>query len=236
MAINVGQANFANILPNSNTYSTSLVAGAADTHSQLSGADGFLYVEIAISGTYTVTGVEWGGFSMDLLDVNYASNINIRHYRYFLKSPATGRKKLTVNFNTTYVTTFVWVAQSFTNCGGINDHDWDGLALTPHVQTPTVGANDLVYLSGLSQRPIAHLKLDGVDYYYPSVLAHGNIEADQYVGQITGNLSPGTISVMTDAGASWTGYKVTNSWVKFSEAGGEPPEGSAEGSWWLLMR
>ena len=75
-----------------------------------------------------------------------------------------------------------------------------------------------------------------MDYYYPSVLAHGNIEADQYVGQITGNLSPGTISVMTDAGASWTGYKVTNSWVKFSEAGGEPPEGSAEGSWWLLMR
>ena len=233
MAINIGQSTFNNPTPvyPYTSYSTSQ---GIQEHVQLAGADGFLYIEIAISGSWTVTSASWGTQALTFYDVHYANNINIRHYRYYLTNPSVGRNSITVNFSGGYTTSFVWFAQSFTNCGGINDSGWSNLSSSVHTDNPTVADGDLLYGSSVSQRQIGRINMDGVDYNYPTMTAHSNVQAKQYAGQLSGPLTAGVTNVSFDSGSSF--FKNTNSWVKFTEAGGEPPVGSAEGSWWLLMR
>jgi hypothetical protein len=235
MAINIGQSTFNNPTPvfPYTSYSSPTVGGAKE-HVQLAGADGFLYVEFAISGSRTVTSASWGTQALTFYDVHYISNINIRHYRYYLANPSVGRKSITVNFNGAYTTSFVWVAQSFTNCGGINDSGWSGLSSSVHTDNPTVADDDLLYGSSLSLYPISRINIDSTNYYNPVYTAHSNVQGDQYVGQLSSPLTAGITNVSFDGGSSF--FQNTNSWVKFTEAGGEPPVGSAEGSWWLLMR
>ena len=84
----------------------------------------------------------------------------------------------------------------------------------------------------MSLRSITNVNLDGIDYFAPSFTVYANVQADQYVAQLSGLLTAGTNNVEIDAGAP--SFLVTNAWVKFSESA--EPSGSAEGSWWLLMK
>jgi hypothetical protein len=227
MAITIGNTSFDTILPGAASWSRTL-------HVQDAGTDPFLYVELAIDSTWTVTSVTWDGTPMNLYDVNVAvtPTTNIRHYRYYLANPSTGLQTITVNFNTTYTTSFVWHAQSLLGTSAIVDDNWTALANSPHTDTTTVANGDVLIVGGLSAYPIPTVEIDGVTYYYPGGVVHANVGSAQYVGKTSPTLTAGSVDVTFDTGAS--SLQVSNSWVKFSEAA--PPSGTAEGSWWLLMR
>ena len=225
MAIAIGNTTWVNPVVNATSYSS-------NDHTQDSGTDAFLYVEVVVSGTWTVPSVTWDGVTMTLLDVNFVGAINLRQYRFYLSTPATGTRTIQINFSSNYTTSFAWYAQSFTGTSGIADHDWTGLAASPHITNPTVGNNDVLIGSGMSLRSITNVNLDGIDYFAPSFTVYANVQADQYVAQLSGLLTAGTNNVEIDAGAP--SFLVTNAWVKFSESA--EPSGSAEGSWWLLMK
>lgn len=221
MAMFIG--NETNINPNPN--STSYTLGSPNQHVQNTGSDGFLFVEVCISATYTVTGVTWNGVSMNLLDNNLSGNPpNLRLYRFYLANPDTGAQNLVISFNTTYVTTFGCFIQSFTGCSGISNSSFTGLANSPHNDTMTVSDGDVLYGSGMSQYTISTINIDGVDYFSPNFSANANVEGDRWTGEISGILSAGTSNYENDTGAS--PFQVTNQWVLFGEAGAPPIGGN----------
>lgn len=213
MAMFIGNFTDVNPNPNATTYTVA--------HSQNGGSDKFLYVEIAISGTYTISSVTFAGASMTQLDTNLvAGSVNVRLYRYYLASPTSGSNNIVVTFNTTYTTTLVLYAQSFTGCSGISDSSFTNLANAPHNDTMSVSTNDVLFGSGISLYAISRINIDGVDTYSPNFTTNGSVEGDRYTGQISGLLTAGTSNVTTDTGASV--FQVTNQWVLFGE-GGAPP-------------
>lgn len=225
MAMLIGNASDENPNPNANSYTY-------QNHNQNSGSDGFLFLEVCISATYTVTSVTWDGVSMTLLDNNFSGNPpNLRLYRFYLSSPATGTKDLVINFNTTYTTSFGFYIQSFTGCSGIVDSSFTGLANAPHNDTMSVSKNDVLFGSGMSLYPISTINIDGVDYFSPNFTADANVQGDRWTGNISGLLNAGTSNAEMDTGTSF--FQVTNQWVLFGEAGSG---GKSEGSWWILMR
>ena len=227
MAITIGNTSFDTILPGASSWSRTL-------HTQDAGTDPFLYVELVISNTWSITSVTWDGTPMNLYDVNVATTVTstLKHYRYYLANPSTGTKTITVNFDSVYNTSFVWHAQSLLGTSAIVDDGWTNSANSPHIDTTTVANGDVLVVGGLSAYPIPTLSIDGVTYVYPTGVVHANVESAQYVGKTSPPLTAGSVDIEFDTGAS--SLQVTNSWVKFSESAA--PSGTAEGSWWLLMR
>jgi hypothetical protein len=212
MAIAIGNASNQNPTPGASTYTYS-------THNQNTGADGFLYLEVCISATYTISSATWNGVSMTLHDTNLSGNPpNLRLYRYYLASPATGTNDLVLTFNTSYVTSLGFYLQSFTGCSGISDSAFTGLTNSPHNDTMSVSAGDVLFGSGMSLYTISIVNIDGTDYFSPNFTANGSVEGDRWTGQISGVLSAGTSNSEMDAGAP--SFQTTNHWVLFGEASG----------------
>jgi hypothetical protein len=208
----IGFANDENPSPNSTSYTYT-------THNQNSGADGFLFLEVCVSATYTVTGATWDGTSMTQLDTNLSGNPpNLRLYRFYLDSPATGTNDLVISFNTTYTTSFGFFIQSFTGCSGISDSAFTGLANSPHNDTMTVADDDVLYGSGMSLYTISTVNIDGTDFFSPNFSANASVEGDRWTGEISGLLTAGTSNSEMDTGAP--SFQVTNHWVLFGDAGG----------------
>jgi hypothetical protein len=228
MAITIGNTSFDTILPGASSWSRTL-------HVQNAGTDPFLYVELAISATWSLTNVTWDGTPMNLYDVNQANTVtsNVKHYRYYLANPSTGLQTIEVTFDANYTTSFVWHAQSLLGTSAIADSGWTNLLASPNTDTTTVANGDVLVTGGLSAFPIPTMAIDGVTYSYPGGVVHANVESAQYIGKTSPTLTAGSVDVSFITGAP--SLKVTNSWVKFSESVA-PPGGTAEGSWWLLMR
>lgn len=190
-------------------------------HSQNVGADGFLYMEVVISSTWTLTDVTWGGTSMTLLDTNLVTGVNIRVYRYYMDAPATGLNDIVVSFSSNYTTSFNLYVQSFTGCDGISDSSYSGPQASPHNDTSmTVATGDALFGSGCSLYPIATIDIDGTDYFSPNFSIYGSVQGKVHNGQIRGNLTAPSSKVEMITGAP--SFQVSNQWVLFGGAAATP--------------
>jgi hypothetical protein len=213
MAITIGNKTDTNPTPNATSSTIS--------HNQNTGSNGFLYVEIAMSSTWTCTGVTYNGVAMTQLDTNnVAGSINVRHYRFYLANPATGANNLVVSYSGTYTTSIGIYAQSLTGCSGIAASDWTALANAPHADTMSVTAGSVLFGSGISLYTISTVNVAGVNYFSPNFTTNASVEGDRYTGQISGALSAGTSNYTNDTGAP--SFQVTNHWVLFGEAAAPP--------------
>ena len=133
-----------------NTTNSSATPGANFknyTHTQNTGDDGLIIVQLSMTNNRSYSSATYGGQSMTQLYTINRSGLGQRMAFYYLENPPTGSNTLRVNFNNS-----VWNGVSvhirrFTGSGGVGASTRTGGQSSPHNGTLTVEEDSLIMIT-----------------------------------------------------------------------------------------
>lgn len=210
------------------------------THSQNTGSDGLLVVNVFYINTKNCTGVTWNGtaltkqFTQDYTDTGSALTFDV----WYLVAPDTGNHDLVYTFDsgggncTSLLTSFTGADQTTPV-----KHLHTGATNTPNSQSITISENSMIMGIGCSRWTFDTgdaINIDGVGFGFGSCDIDTAISSAQVcVETRNANLTSGSKTVITDTIAD--SYKASNTRVEILEGSGGGGSGIYEGNFIQLF-
>lgn len=117
------------------------------SHNMSVGADGYLFLIIAMDSGVDFSGVTYNGVAMTQVDTQIATGYE-RWALYKLAAPATGVNNVVITFTGSQFNPVSTLAVSITGCAGAGNFVFDQVAVSPNSSSITVSANSVI-LAGL---------------------------------------------------------------------------------------
>ena len=130
-----------------NTTNSSATPGGSFknyTHTQNTGSDGLIIVQLSMTNNRSFTGATYGGQSMTQLYQINRGGLGQRMAFYYLENPPTGSNTLRVNFNNSVWNGVSVHIRSFTDSGGVGASNRTGGQPSPHSGDITVEEDSLI--------------------------------------------------------------------------------------------
>ena len=133
-----------------NTTNSSATPGANFknyTHTQNTGDDGLIVVQLSMTNNRSFTTATYGGQAMTQLYTISRGGLGQRMAFYYLENPPTGSNTLRVNFNNSVWNGVSVHIRSFTDSGGVGASTRTGGQSSPHNGTLTVEEDSLIMIT-----------------------------------------------------------------------------------------
>jgi len=130
-----------------NTTNSSATPGAGFknyTHTQNTGDDGLIVVQLSMTNNRSFTGATYGGEAMTQLYQINRGGLGQRMAFYYLENPPTGSNTLRVNFSASVLNGVSVHIRSFTDSGGVGASQRTGGQPSPHSGDITVEEDSLI--------------------------------------------------------------------------------------------
>jgi hypothetical protein len=150
MAIAFGFKAVSNQNPNANKQQLSVQCTA--------GTNTGLFVCVTMAKTVNFNNAFYDGTLMQKLTIRTNNSLALRQVFYWLPNPTTGSAKIfEVRFTGGQFSSTSIIAQSLTGVSQSNltGDAFNGLSSSPHSRAITIDANQIIYLSGMSQQPMS---------------------------------------------------------------------------------
>jgi hypothetical protein len=195
MAIAYGLAKYSNQNPSGGSQTLGVTC--------TNGTDKGLFVVVTMPNTVNFSSATYNGVAMTLIGNSNYGTLSQRQCGFWLANPASGSQyNFVVNFSGNQWNNTSIMAQSLTGVSQIatTNHASNGLLSTPHTRSITIGANDAIYISGISTQAQPY------NYEIPTGTAVTNAFAHNTNKQVEGawsglSLSAGATNVTTRSGS-----------------------------------
>jgi len=111
-------------------------------HTQNTGNNRLLVVQLTMANTVNYSGVTYGGQAMTQLHSTNRSGLSQRMGFFYLVDPPTGNNNCVISFTGSQWNPISIHIRSFTDCGGIGNYERSGASTTPNTKTLTVSQDD----------------------------------------------------------------------------------------------
>ncbi len=144
MAIAFGNLTTSNQNPGGSSQTLSVNCSA--------GTDRALFVVITMANSTNFNNATYNGIAMTLVNNQNYSGFAQRQACFYLANPDTGANNLVINFTGSQWSSTSIMAQSLTGASQTAPTNYasNGGSVTPHTESITISANDVIYLSGIS--------------------------------------------------------------------------------------
>lgn len=130
-----------------NTTNSSATPGASSknyTHTQNTGDDGLIVVQLSMTNNRSFTGATYGGEAMTQLYQINRGGLGQKMAFYYLENPPTGSNTLTLSFSASVWNGVSVHIRSFTDSGGVGASQRTGGQPSPHSGDITVEEDSLI--------------------------------------------------------------------------------------------
>tara|TARA_R100000995_G_scaffold66643_2_gene35409 strand:- start:6341 stop:6991 length:651 start_codon:yes stop_codon:yes gene_type:complete len=117
------------------------------SHTQNTGNDRLLVVQLTMSNARSYSGCTYGGQAMTQLYTINRGGLSQRMAFYYLEDPPTGANDIVISFNNSVWNPISIHARSFTDSGGVGASAKTGGTATPHTQNLTVEEDSLIMIT-----------------------------------------------------------------------------------------
>ena len=223
MAIAYGTSRYSNQNPGGSSQTLAVTC--------TNGTDKGLFVVVTMVNSVNFSSATYNGVAMTLIGNSNYGTLSQRQCGFWLANPDSGSQyNFVVNFSGSQWNSTSIMAQSLTGVSQIatTNHANNGLLSTPHTQSITISANDIIYISGISTQAQPY------NYEIPTGTAVTNPFAHNTNKQVEGawsglSLSAGATDVTTRSGSG----TISNHRWAFSETGGSGSTNN--GDFFLVM-
>tara|TARA_R110001632_G_scaffold201361_2_gene324387 strand:- start:432 stop:1097 length:666 start_codon:yes stop_codon:yes gene_type:complete len=210
MAIAYGISKYSNQNPSGNSQTLGVTC--------TNGTDKGLFIVVTMANTVNFSSATYNGVAMTLIGNSNYGTLSQRQCGFWLANPDSGSQyNFVVNFSGNQWNNTSIMAQSLTGVSQTTttNHASNGLVSTPHTRSITLGANDIIYLSGISTQAQPY------GYQIPTGSTLTNAFAHNTNKQVEGawsglGLSAGATNISTIAGSG----TISNHRWAFGEASG----------------
>tara|TARA_B110000259_G_scaffold109925_1_gene125690 strand:+ start:1188 stop:1856 length:669 start_codon:yes stop_codon:yes gene_type:complete len=210
MAIAYGLAKYSNQNPSGNSQTLGVTC--------TNGTDKGLFIVVTMANTVNFSSATYNGTAMTLIGNQNYGTLSQRQCGFWLANPDSGSQyNFVVNFSGNQWNSTSIMAQSLTGISQTTttNHASNGLTSTLHTRSITIGANDIIYISGISTQAQPY------NYEIPTGTAVTNPFAHNTNKQVEGawsglSLSAGATNVSTRSGSG----TISNHRWAFGSAGG----------------
>lgn len=124
-------------------------------HTQNTGSDRLLVVQLTMANTVNYSGVTYGGQSLTQLHSTNRGGLSQRMGFFYLVDPPTGNNNCVISFTGNQWNPISIHIRSFTGSGGIGNYDRSGASSTPNTKSLTVSQDDsLIMITSCSVNAI----------------------------------------------------------------------------------
>jgi hypothetical protein len=197
------------------------------THTQNTGDDGLIIIQLAMANNRTFSSATYGGQAMTQLYQINRGGLSQRMAFFYLENPPTGSNTLRVNFSAQVWNGVSVHIRSFTGSDGVGASTRTGGSSSPHDGTLTVEQDSLIIMQSVSNGVVLTQQIPtGTNRTFTT---HNN-NKQVGTGAITADAghSAGSISLRATAGANVT---LDRTEIK-GLSGGDPGAG---GDFFLIM-
>lgn len=129
-----GNTTNANPTPGANSHTIA--------HTQNTGSNRLLVVQLTMANTVNYSGVTYGGVAMTQLHSTNRSGLSQRMGFFYLVDPPTGNNNCVISFTGSQWNPVSIHIRSFTGSGGIGNYERSGASNTPNTKNITISQDD----------------------------------------------------------------------------------------------
>ena len=124
-------------------------------HTQNTGSNRLLVVQLTMANTVNYSGVTYGGVAMTQLHSTNRSGLSQRMGFFYLVDPPTGNNNCVISFTASQGNPISIHIRSFTDCGGVGAYERSGASSTPNTKNIVVEEDSLIMTTSCSANVIS---------------------------------------------------------------------------------
>lgn len=124
-------------------------------HTQNTGNNRFLVVQLCMANTVNYSGCTYGGQAMTQLHSTNRSGLSQRMGFFYLVDPPTGNNNCVISFTGNQWNPISIHIRSFTDCGGVGNYERSGGTSTPNTKNIVVEQDSLIMITSCSNSVVA---------------------------------------------------------------------------------